>query len=141
MNPDSHKDEHFLLRVFCRTMASSLPIILLVLSVSMAKAQLRVFNLRASNLPSTILGTTDGYVKVFCSSGSLGKTSVRNNDKNPWWAEEFTYFNAQESDELMLEVWDSDFLFDDLLGTHAHDCFLDKGGVLHYSYTLGDVSQ
>ncbi|XP_040898783.1 perforin-1-like [Toxotes jaculatrix] len=128
-------------------MASSLPLLLLVLcSLTEAEAQLRLFNLRASNLPSNILGTTDGYVKVFCGSATLGETSVRNNDQNPWWEEEFTHFMAQENDVLRLEVHDSDFLFDDLLGvcqrqmklgTHEHDCFLEKGGILHYSYTLG----
>ncbi|TNM90184.1 hypothetical protein fugu_004418 [Takifugu bimaculatus] len=51
----------------------------------------------------------------------------------------------RKTDILRLEVHDSDFLFDDLLGvcqrqvkrgTHDHNCFLEKGGTLHYSYTL-----
>ncbi|XP_051278186.1 perforin-1-like [Dicentrarchus labrax] len=128
-------------------MASSLPILLLVLcSLNVAKAQLKLFNLRASDLPSNLMGTADGYVKVFCGSASLGKTSIRNNTPDPWWKEEFTHFKAQQNDVLRLEVYDSDYLFDDLLGvcqrqiklgTHKHDCFLKKGGILHYSYTLG----
>ncbi|KAG7490006.1 perforin-1-like [Solea senegalensis] len=128
-------------------MASNLPILLLLMcSLTVAKAQLKVFDLRASDLPSSILGTTDGYVKVICSSAIVGQTSVRNNDKNPWWKDEFSYFGAQENDVLRLEVHDSDYLFDDLLGvcqrnikqgTHEHDCYLKKGGILHYSYTLG----
>ncbi|AWP06481.1 C2 domain protein isoform 2 [Scophthalmus maximus] len=128
-------------------MASSLPLLLLVLcSLTVAEAQLKLFNLRASNLPSNILGTTDGYVKVFCGPAVLGETSVRNNNPNPWWAEEFSHFKAQENDILRLEVHDSDIIFNDLLGvcqrrikvgTHEHDCFLEKGGTLHYSYTLG----
>ncbi|XP_041793743.1 protein C2-DOMAIN ABA-RELATED 3-like [Chelmon rostratus] len=128
-------------------MASSLPLLLLVLcSLTEAEAQLRVFNLRASDLPSNLVGTTDGYVEVFCGPGSLGKTSVRNNNPNPWWEEDFTYFQAQENDVLRLEVHDSDFIFDDLLGvcqrrlkpgSYEHDCYLEKGGTLHYAYTLG----
>lgn len=128
-------------------MASTVPLLLLALcSLSVAEAQLTLFSLRASDLPSTILGTTDGYVKVFCGSADLGETSVRNNDVNPWWEEEFRYFYAQENDVLRLEVHDSDLLFDDLLGvcqrqmkqgTYEHDCYLEKGGTLHYSYTLG----
>ena len=128
-------------------MASTLPLLLLLLcSLTVTEAQLRLFDLRASDLPSGILGTTDGYVKVFCGSATLGKTSVRNNSPNPWWEEEFTHFKAQENDVLRLEVHDSDYTFDDLLGvcqrqikpgTHEHDCFLEKGGTLHYSYTLG----
>ncbi|XP_046900154.1 perforin-1-like isoform X1 [Hypomesus transpacificus] len=108
-------------------------------------AQIKIFNLRATKLPSDLLGTTDGYVKVFCGPDALGKTSVRNNDKNPWWPEEFSSFKTAENDVLRLEVYDSDLLFDDLLGTcqrqvkigtHQHDCFLKKGGTLTYSYTL-----
>lgn len=127
-------------------MASALPLLVLVLfSLGVAQAQIRVFDLRASDLPGNLLGTTDGYVKVFCGSASLGETSVRNNNRNPWWEEDFQYFNTQENDILRLEVHDSDFLFDDLLGvcqrqikkgTHDHNCFLEKGGTLHYSYTL-----
>ncbi|KAL3057972.1 hypothetical protein OYC64_010195 [Pagothenia borchgrevinki] len=128
-------------------MASCSPLLLLVLcTLTVAEAQLKLFNLRASNLPSGILGTTDGYVKVFCGSVTLGETSVRNNNPNPWWEEEFTHFNARKNDVMRLEVHDSDILFDDLLGvcqrqiklgTHKHDCFLEKGGTLHYTYSLG----
>ncbi|XP_061133860.1 uncharacterized protein LOC133153776 [Syngnathus typhle] len=128
-------------------MASSLSLILLVLcGLPMAQAQLKVFNLRATGLPSDILGITDGYVKVFCGSATLGKTEVRKDTVNPWWEEEFSYFKAQAQDVLRLEVYDRDLVFDDLLGvcqrqirpgTHAHDCFLKKGGTLHYVYTLG----
>ncbi|XP_075903164.1 perforin-1-like [Nelusetta ayraudi] len=129
------------------TMASRLSLFLLVVcSLAVAQAQLRVFNLRASDLPSGLLAVTDGYVTVFSGSTLLGKTAVRNNDKNPWWEEEFTWFLAEEGDTLKLEVHDSDFLFDDLIGTCARqmifgtyniNCFLEKGGTLHYSYTLG----
>ncbi|KAF7645283.1 hypothetical protein LDENG_00207050 [Lucifuga dentata] len=132
-------------------MATALSFLLLLLcSLVPAEAQLKLFNLRASNLPTGLLGTTDGYVKVFCGPNTLGKTSIRGDDPNPWWEEEFTYFSAQQNDVLRLEVFDSDFLFDDLLGicqrqlkvgTHQHDCFLKKGGTLHYSYTLGGKNQ
>ncbi|XP_008300457.1 C2 domain-containing protein At1g53590-like [Stegastes partitus] len=128
-------------------MASSLPLFLLVLcSLSVAQCQLRLFNLRATDLPSDLLGTTDGYVKVFCGADTLGETSVRNDNANPWWEEEFEHFKAYENEILRLEVHDSDLLFDDLLGvcqrqlkmgTHEHDCYLEKGGTLHYTYTFG----
>ncbi|XP_023253320.1 perforin-1-like [Seriola lalandi dorsalis] len=127
-------------------MASSLPLLLLVLcSLSVAQSQLRVFNLRASGLPSDLFGVTDGYVKVFCSSAAMGMTSIRHDNPNPWWEEQFTNSNAQVNDVLRLEVFDHDFVFDDLLGvcqcqikpgTHEHDCFLKEGGSLHYAYTL-----
>lgn len=124
-----------------------LPLLLLVLSsLSMTEAQIKVFNLKASDLPSNLLGTTDGYVKVSLGSILLGKTSVRRNNKNPWWEEEFLYFDAKEGDTLRLELLDSDVLLDDLLGvcqrqlrlgTYDINCYLEKGGTLHYSYTVG----
>ncbi|XP_038591245.1 perforin-1-like [Micropterus salmoides] len=128
-------------------MSSSLPLLLLALcSLTVAEAQLKVFKLRATNLPSDLLGISDGYVKVFSGSATLGQTSIRNNNANPWWEEEFTYFKAQQNDILRLEVYDSDVIFDDQLGicqrqikvgSHEHDCYLKKGGTLHYAYTLG----
>ncbi|KAM3610394.1 uncharacterized protein V6R79_003373 [Siganus canaliculatus] len=128
-------------------MACSLPLLLVALCcLSVAHCQLKVFNLRASDLPTDALGITDGYVHVFSNSNSMGKTSTRDNDANPWWSEEFTYFKAVEGDILTLEVHDSDLIFDDVVGicdrsitqgTHSHQCYLEKGGVLYYEYTLG----
>ncbi|KAJ3603788.1 hypothetical protein NHX12_028529 [Muraenolepis orangiensis] len=124
--------------------ASSLVLLVLV-SLPAVQAQLRVFNMRGSSLPPNILDTADAYVEVYCGPAYLGKTSVRNNNPNPWWEEEFTHFKAQPGDVLRLEVRDSDYLLDDLLGTcqrpvkvgtHTHVCFLKKKGTLHYSYTL-----
>ncbi|CAB1428066.1 unnamed protein product [Pleuronectes platessa] len=127
-------------------MASSLPLLLLLLcSLTVAEAQLRLFNMRASGLPSDIFGITDGYIKMFCASASMGVTSIRHNDPNPWWEEEFSYPKAQQNDILRLEVHDEDLIFDDLLGvcqllikpgTHEHDCSLEKGGTLQYTYSL-----
>ncbi|XP_029365692.1 perforin-1-like [Echeneis naucrates] len=132
-------------------MASGLPFFLLVLCcLTRIGAQLKVFDLRASNLPSDILGITDGYVKVFSGSVSLGMTAVRNNDANPWWDEVFFHSEAQENEILTLEVHDRDLVFDDLLGvcktqikigTHQHDCLLEEGGNLHFAYTLNGNGQ
>nr|XP_014267641.1 protein C2-DOMAIN ABA-RELATED 4 [Maylandia zebra] len=129
-------------------MDSSVPLVLLLLMCSsiMVEAQLKVYDLRATDLPTVVLLTTDAYVTVSSGSTSLGKTSVRYNDPNPWWEEEFSYFNTEENDTLTLEVYDVDLVFDDQLGvcqrqlkvgTYQHDCFLTKGGTLHYTYTLG----
>ncbi|XP_070821530.1 perforin-1-like [Chaetodon trifascialis] len=127
-------------------MASTYLLPLLVLCIlSMAQSDLRVFNLRATDLPSDVFGITDGYVKVYCDATSLGTTATRDDEINPWWAEEFASFVAQENSILTLEVHDSDLFFDDLvgtcqrqikLGTHEHDCYLKEGGTLHYAYTL-----
>ncbi|XP_060927126.1 perforin-1-like [Limanda limanda] len=127
-------------------MASSFPLLLLLLcSLTVAEAQLRLSNIRASGLPSDIFGTTDGYVKAFCGSASLGQTSVHHDDPRPWWEEEFHYPKAQQNDILKLELHDQDLIFDDLLGvcqllikpgTHEHDCYLEKGATLLFTYRL-----
>uniref|UniRef100_A0A3B4AFB8 C2 domain-containing protein n=1 Tax=Periophthalmus magnuspinnatus TaxID=409849 RepID=A0A3B4AFB8_9GOBI len=127
-------------------MAIHLPLIWLIwCGLVTFREKVKIYNLRASDLPSDLLSPTDGYVKVFCGSAALGQTGVRNDDLNPWWKEEFTYFKAQENDVLRLEVFDDDILFDDLLGvcqrqlrvgSYKHDCYLKKGGTLHYEYTL-----
>ncbi|XP_069001411.1 perforin-1-like [Embiotoca jacksoni] len=126
-------------------MTSNLPLLLLLCGLGSVHGQLRIFDLRASDLPSDLLGITDAYIVVSCGSASLGKTSVIHNNANPWWEEEFAHFKAQENDVLRLEVHDSDFGFDDLLGvcqrqikpgTHQHDCYLEEG-TLTYRYTLG----
>ncbi|XP_040052745.2 uncharacterized protein LOC120831387 [Gasterosteus aculeatus] len=128
-------------------MASTRPLLLLVLcSLTLTDAQFKLFNLRATDLSANLLGRPDAYVKVSCGSSDLGETSVSRNQKNPWWEEEFATYKGQENDVMRLEVFDKDLFFDDLLGvcqrqikrgTHAHDCFLEKGGTLHYTYTLG----
>ncbi|XP_041692365.1 GTPase activating protein 1-like [Coregonus clupeaformis] len=106
---------------------------------------LKVFNLRASDLNSGLFQTPDAYVKVFMGSGYGGKTEVKNDNTDPWWKEDFNFFNARENDPLRLEVYDSDVVFDDLLGTcersikngtWQHSCSIKRGGILSYSYTL-----
>ncbi|CAK6959546.1 perforin-1-like [Scomber scombrus] len=127
-------------------MASNLSLLLLVLcALTVAEAGLRVFNMRATNIPSDAFGPGDGYVKVSCGSVNIGTTSVILNNPNPWWNEQFSYFSAKEDDLLRLEVYDRDLVFDDLLGTctqsirvgtYENDCYLTEGGILHYAYTL-----
>ncbi|AWP06479.1 C2 domain protein [Scophthalmus maximus] len=132
--------------VSCEAMASSLPLLLLVLcSLTVAEARLNLSNLRASGLRPDTFSAADGYVKVFCSSANLGTTSVKLNNPNPWWSEAFSYFDARQHDILKLQVFDRDLLSDDLLGVcqiqikvgnYGHDCPLKTGGNLHYEYTL-----
>lgn len=126
-------------------MASTLPLVLLVLcSLSMAQTQLKLYKLRATDLPADLFGISDAYVKVFCGATSLGQTSIQHNEINPWWNEEFHY-NAWENDIVRLEVYDSDSFFDDRLGvcetrlrfgTYDNSCTLEEGGTLHYIYSL-----
>ncbi|XP_038840182.1 cytosolic phospholipase A2-like [Salvelinus namaycush] len=106
---------------------------------------LKVFNLHATDLHSSLLGTPDAYVEVFRAYGFLGRTEVKKDNRDPSWKEEFSFLNARENNILRLEVYDSDINSDDLLGTcersikigtWKHQCFLKKGGILNYSYTL-----
>ncbi|XP_064882931.1 perforin-1-like [Oncorhynchus nerka] len=106
---------------------------------------LKVFNLHATDLQSSLLGTPDAYVEVFRAHGFLGRTEVKNNNHDPSWKDEFSFLNARENNILRLEVYDSDIFFDNLLGTcersikigtWQHKCFLKTGGILNYSYTL-----
>ncbi|XP_034055705.1 perforin-1-like [Gymnodraco acuticeps] len=132
-------------------MASCSPLLLLLLcALTVAEAQLKVFDLRASNLDSGFLGSPDGYVKIFYGSATLGETSVRDNNQNPWWKEEFTHVNAREYGVMRLEVYDEDIGSDELLGvcrriirlgTHEHACVLEEGGTLHYTYSFVELSQ
>lgn len=127
-------------------MSSSVSLLLLVLcGLAAAQDGLRVYNLRATGLPTDALGTADGYVKVFSGAASLGRTTTLHNQINPWWDEVFSYRNALENDTLRLEVYDKDLVFDDRLGVCAtrlrkgrfdYQCTLDEGGSLYYSYTL-----
>jgi hypothetical protein len=84
-------------------------------------------------------------IQVFSGAGYGGKTEVKTDDHDPWWKEDFNFFNVRENDPLRLEVYDSDVLFDDLLGTcersikngtWQHSCAIKRGGTLYYSYTL-----
>ncbi|KAG7488943.1 hypothetical protein JOB18_001623 [Solea senegalensis] len=127
-------------------MASSLPILMLLLcSLTVAQAELRVYNLRATDLPSDFFGTTDGYVKAFINTDPIGETSVEKNEKNPSWFEDLTYSAAKTGDILRLEVHDSDPFFDDLVGscataikrgTYSLKCYLMEGGKLQYTYSF-----
>nr|XP_057926512.1 perforin-1-like [Doryrhamphus excisus] len=129
---------------------SRLSLLLLVLaSLTVAQAQIRLYRLRASNLQAD-MGTVDGYVKVFCGSAYLGKTAAHYNNVSPWWGEEFSYFKAKKNDVLRLEVYNQNAPFDDLLGvcqtrlrlgTHGYACNLKKGGTLIYNYTLSTSHQ
>merc|ERR1719228_811366 len=83
-----------------------------------SRAGLAVSDLRGNKIPSpNLLGTPDAYVKVFSGTTDLGRTATRNNNRNPWWDEDFHHFQAREGDVLKLEVYDDDILFDDLIGT------------------------
>ncbi|KAJ0068115.1 hypothetical protein NL108_016176 [Boleophthalmus pectinirostris] len=124
-------------------MMSSL--LLLLLGVSLSSADLKVFNLYGDNVAPSGDLRPDCYIKVFLDSTSLGQTSMIKDNKNPVWSDQFHYFDAQEYQQLRLEVWDRDLNFDDGLGicrteirvgTYKQSCYMTRGGLVHYTYTL-----
>ncbi|KAG8008568.1 Perforin-1 [Nibea albiflora] len=127
-------------------MASSLPALLLLLcSLGVAQATLSLYGLRAVDLNGDTFTETDCYVKLFYDSGCVHMTSVKDDDNNPSWNEEFIYLEAEQSRTLSVEAWDEDLIYDDKLGscqyflkqgTHNISCYLAEGGTLYLSYTL-----
>lgn len=128
-------------------MASTLALLLLVLcSLTATEAQLTVYNLRARNLGASGLSLPDGFVKVYCNTAYLDKTSTVKDNRNPNWSKEFSYSRARVNDVLKLEVYDGDLAFHDILGTcqgrlkagtYSSFCSLSKGGTLYFTYRLG----
>merc|ERR1712212_410229 len=77
----------------------------------------RVTNLNASYLYGGFFSDPDPYVKVWCGAHFGGMTEVAENTRNPSWHAEFNFVNVSVGDELTLDVWDRDVLYDDHLGT------------------------
>ncbi|XP_062386892.1 perforin-1-like [Sardina pilchardus] len=85
--------------------------------------------IRGQGLYGDTLSGTDGYVKIFDENKILlGKTSIIQNNNNPYWNWELNIGDMllSANSKLKIEVWDEDNRYDDLLGT----CFakLQSGG-------------
>lgn len=62
-------------------------------------------------------GTTDAYVKLKVKGHAKKyKTSVVSRTKHPAWREEFTFALDNLSEDLILQLYDQDFLRDEFLG-------------------------
>ncbi|ROI15286.1 Perforin-1 [Anabarilius grahami] len=129
--------------VFYDLRLMSLAVLMLASQLDFASAAVRVFGLNAKGLGGDLIGRPDAYVKVWCGSTYGGETEHRNSNANPTWSKEFNFPNCNTNDNLKLEVWDKDLVFDDLLGTCGRPvqygsstvtCYLTKKGTLFYSY-------
>ncbi|XP_018613834.1 perforin 1.5 isoform X2 [Scleropages formosus] len=95
---------------------------------------------RASNLNSDYFSQTDCYVKVFYN-GHYKETGYILDDNNPRWNTVLTFGTVELGHPLILELWDSDTHYDDLIGRcrgypekgyHSYICKLDQS-VFHFS--------
>ncbi|KAK9975705.1 hypothetical protein ABG768_020943 [Culter alburnus] len=119
----------------------SLAMLMLASQLDFASAAVRVFGLNAKGLDGDFIGRSDTYVKVWCGSTYGGETE-QHSSTNPTWSKQFNFPNCNTNDNLKLEVWDKDLVFDDLLGTCGRlvqngsftvTCYLNEG-TLFYSY-------
>ncbi|XP_060927701.1 perforin-1-like [Limanda limanda] len=104
---------------------------------------LRVKIKHAAGLNSDPFSKTDAYVKIKYN-GKYRRTSTINERNYPVWNEVF-YFDYVDCDDLLIvEVWDADVRYDDLIGRGY--VYLEKGswevirelseGALYYEFTV-----
>lgn len=98
---------------------------------------------RATGLRADTFTKTDAYVKVFYG-GFYEETPTVMDDNNPVWNCSSAFSSVELGQEMWLEVWDRDVLYNDLVGrclvfpergSHRLSCQL-KRGVLYFSYTV-----
>ncbi|XP_072537968.1 perforin 1.5 [Salminus brasiliensis] len=105
------------------------------------RGTLRVAVQRAAGLRADLFTRTDGYVKVWYDN-MYEETEVVMDDNNPEWNISYNFGSIDFGHELTFEVWDSDVLYNDMVGRcvvypergiHSHSCKLKKG-VFYFTY-------
>ncbi|TSL10189.1 Perforin-1 [Bagarius yarrelli] len=76
---------------------------------------LKVMVQRATGLPGDFFSQADCYVKIWYNN-IYERTGIVNNNNNPEWYQSYTFGSIEFGHALILEVWDSDVWFDDILG-------------------------
>ncbi|KAL7885055.1 hypothetical protein AOLI_G00078250 [Acnodon oligacanthus] len=106
------------------------------------RGTLRVAVRRAAGLKADLFTRTDGYVKVWYNN-MYEETEVVMDDNNPEWNISYNFGSIEFGHELIFEVWDSDVLYNDMVGRcvvypergiHSHSCKLKKG-VFYFTYS------
>ncbi|KAK2841039.1 hypothetical protein Q7C36_012618 [Tachysurus vachellii] len=106
------------------------------------RGTLRVTVQRASGLNADFFSQTDAYVKVWYNN-MYKETNIVMNNNNPVWDITFNFGSIEFGHVLLIEVWDSDVRFDDLLGrcsiypergTQSNSCSL-SSGVFFFMYS------
>ncbi|KAK2815634.1 hypothetical protein Q5P01_026101 [Channa striata] len=107
-------------------------------------AKLKVYNLYAQDLYGDVWTQTDGSVVVTYGDQNM-RTSVINDNDNPYWPETFEFGTIDMHNHLMVSVYDADYYWNsDLLGQcslelhsgyKSNGCMLDHG-TLFFSYEV-----
>ncbi|KAL6465971.1 hypothetical protein MHYP_G00261040 [Metynnis hypsauchen] len=121
-----------------------LTILVLISHAMLGDAAVRVWGLRANNLPGDgLLNRADAYVKVYCAGVYGGRTDTVRGSANPSWASEFSFLNCKPGSSLLLQVWDDNPVNDKHLGncsvgvkveSRSFTCTLNKG-TLSFTYS------
>ncbi|XP_078478049.1 LOW QUALITY PROTEIN: perforin-1-like [Lampetra planeri] len=107
------------------------------------RGTLRLEIQRAAGLRADTFTKTDAYVKTFYN-GIYEETNTVMDNNDPVWNATYYFGSVELGEELKMEVWDRDVLYNDVAGrcvvfpergTHAHSCQLSKG-VLYFTYTV-----
>lgn len=108
-----------------------------------ARGRLLVEIQRASGLKADTFTKTDAFVKIWYNE-KYRETDVVMDDNNPWWNITYNFGSIEVGHQLILEVWDSDVLYNDMpgrcvlipeRGVHSQGCKLSKG-ILYFSYAV-----
>ncbi|MBN3297886.1 PERF protein, partial [Amia calva] len=106
-------------------------------------ARLRVTVQKANELRGDHIGGTDAFVRVYYGSKNRVTPKIQGNN-NPVWNIEYDFGIVPLTHVLMLDVFDKDAVYDDLLGkcfvfpkrgSFSYSCNLIRGGIFYYSYT------
>ncbi|MBN3300571.1 PERF protein, partial [Amia calva] len=97
-------------------------------------ATLRVTVQKAVGLKGDLTGGTDAYVRVFYGSASHITPHIQGNN-NPVWNIEYNFGRVPLTHLLMLDVYDKDVTYDDLLGQCS---VTPQKGSFSFSCQLGD---
>ncbi|XP_012724305.2 perforin 1.5 [Fundulus heteroclitus] len=98
---------------------------------------------RAAGLRADTFTKTDAYVKIFYG-GLYEETETVMDNNDPVWNATYDFGSVELGQQLRLEVWDRDVLYNDIAGvcivypergTHSLGCQLRKG-VLYFTYTI-----
>uniref|UniRef100_A0A671SLE8 Si:ch211-240l19.8 n=1 Tax=Sinocyclocheilus anshuiensis TaxID=1608454 RepID=A0A671SLE8_9TELE len=123
----------------------SLAVLILASQLDFASAAVRVSSIYARGLTGDPFGNQpDPYIKIWCGSTFGGQTEYHSDVANTSWSAVFSFTNCRVGENLKLEVWDKDLIFDDYLGMCTKSlsrgvfnavCSLNKG-TLYYTYNV-----
>ncbi|ROI15282.1 hypothetical protein DPX16_12834 [Anabarilius grahami] len=120
--------------VFHDLQLMSLAVLMLASQLDVVSAAVRVSSLYGRGLTGDPFGNApDPYVKVWCGSTFAGQTEYLKDNAYPRWSAEFNFPKCKANDNLKIEMWDRDEVYDDLLGTFYQTL---QNGVSNPTYSL-----